>query len=136
MAVRGALSYNSPGAAGYCPHFQLIRRNLQPEIHSATARRWQNYPTQTRLRIHQTSPHAKYTKNGVSQRSKKLYADFYDHTGTRRMLPLFADQKNSNEAGRCVERLVSVRASGDVMPLELVRFVENTRPHIRDKLAE
>lgn len=77
-----------------------------------------------------------YTENGERRKSKKFYADFYDHAGIRRLLPLFEDEKNSTEAARAVDRLVDVRASGALPPRELRRFIENTLPRIRKKLAE
>ncbi len=79
---------------------------------------------------------AHYTKNGESRVAGKLYGDFYDHCGIRRRIPLFDDQKNSLEAARAIERMVSIRASGEMLPPDLRRFVENTLPRIRDKLSE
>ena len=78
---------------------------------------------------------AKYTANGQTRESKKLYADFYDHQNIRRMLPLFADPENSKEAARAIDRLVTIRASDDAPSLELRRFIENTLPRIRKKLV-
>ena len=80
------------------------------------------------------APHI-FTKNGVQQQTKKLYARFYDHSGTRRTLPLFTDKKSSEDAGRAIERLASYRASGTDIPVELHRFIENTLPSIREKLG-
>lgn len=79
---------------------------------------------------------ASFTKGGVTRSTKKYYARFYDHREVRRHLPLFADKKNSEEAGRAIERLIGFRASGADLPSELHRFIENTLPAIRTKLAE
>ena len=79
---------------------------------------------------------ATYTQNGERKVSKKAYADFFDHNGVRRRMPLFASEKNSAEALRAIRRLVSVRASDDVLTPELQRFVENTLPRIRQKLVD
>ena len=80
--------------------------------------------------------HMTYTEGGQRKLTKKLYAVFADHNGVIRKLPLFADRKNAAEAARCVERLVGARASGDGASPELSRFIENTLPSIRAKLAE
>src|SRR5688572_26885643 len=77
-----------------------------------------------------------YTENGERRKSKKLYADFYDHAGIRRLLPLFEDEKNSTEAARGIDRLVSIRASDALPTADLRRFIENTLPRIREKLVE
>jgi integrase len=83
-----------------------------------------------------TIRHVTYTKNQERRKSKKLYADFYDHNEVRRKLPLFVDSKNSDEAARAIERLVGIRASDNVIPPELRRFIAITLPRIRDKLVE
>src|SRR2546430_2131151 len=54
----------------------------------------------------------------------------------KRKLPLFKDRKNSVEAARSVERLVSARGSGDTVSSDLYRFIENTLPSVRSSLAE
>jgi integrase len=77
-----------------------------------------------------------YTENGHKKLTRKLYGVFADHNGLIRKLALFPDRKNSTEAARWVERLVSIRASGDAIPPEGSRFIENTLPMIRQKLAE
>ena len=77
-----------------------------------------------------------YTEGGITRLTRKLYGVFADHNGVIRKLPLFEDRKNSAEAARYVERLVSIRASGDAMPMEVSRFIENTLPTIRRKLTE
>ena len=77
-----------------------------------------------------------YTENGAKKLTRKLYGVFADHNGVIRRLPLFADKKNSKEAARFVERLVSIRASGDALSPEDSRFIEYTVPTIRQKLAD
>ena len=77
-----------------------------------------------------------YTQDGAKKLTRKLYGVFADHNGVIRKLPLFADKKNSKEAARFVGRLVSIRASGDAISPEVSRFIENTLPTIRQKLAE
>ncbi len=77
-----------------------------------------------------------YTERGKRKLTKRLYARFTDHAGIKRKLPLFNDKKNSTEAARSIERLISTRASGDILAPELQRFIENTLPSIRGKLAE
>ena len=77
-----------------------------------------------------------YTEDGSRKLTRKFYGVFADHNGVIRKLALFTDRKNSLEAARRVERLVSIRASGDAIPAEVSRFIENTLPTIRQKLAE
>jgi integrase len=77
-----------------------------------------------------------YTDNGVTKLTRKWYGVFADHRGVIRKLSLFADRKNAAEAARNVERLVHTRAAGDLLPPELSRFLENTLPAVRKKLAE
>jgi len=79
---------------------------------------------------------ARYTKNGEKQQTKRLYLHFYDHNEIRRRLPMFNDRKNSAEAGRAVERLVAIRASGDLIPPDLKRFIEFSKPSLRNRLAK
>ena len=76
-----------------------------------------------------------YVEGGVRKQTRKLYGVFADHLGIKRRLPLFTDRKNAAEAARAIERLVNVRASGEFVPPELQRFIENTRPAIRKRLA-
>lgn len=77
-----------------------------------------------------------FVKGGVKRRTTKWYAGFTDHNGIRRSLPLFADKKNATEAARAIDRLVAIRASGDVVPPDMQRWIENTKPAIRRKLGE
>jgi len=79
---------------------------------------------------------ARFTKSGEKQQTKRLYLHFYDHNEIRRRLPLFYDRKNSTEAGRAVERLVAIRASGDLIPPDLQRFIEFAKPSLRNRLAK
>lgn len=79
---------------------------------------------------------AVYMVDGEKRLTTKLYAIFSDHNQIMRKLPLFADKRNSQEAARKIERLVHIRASGDSIPPELSRFIENTTPHIRKRLAD
>src|SRR5437870_5622938 len=77
-----------------------------------------------------------YMVNREKKLTKKLYAIFSDHNQIMRKLPLFDDKRNSNEAAQKIERLVHIRASGDTIPPDLSRFIENTTPHIRKRLAD
>lgn len=57
-----------------------------------------------------------YTESGIKKLTRKFYGVFADHNGVIRKLPLFADRKNSKEAARYVERLVSI---GEAHEIEL-----------------
>ena len=65
-----------------------------------------------------------YTTDGERRLSAKWYGVFVDWSGALRRLPLFKDRKASESAARLVDRLNTIRATGDTMPPELARFVE------------
>ena len=77
-----------------------------------------------------------YKQNGETRQGEKWYAVWMDHSETLRRLPLFADQKASNEIARKIDRLNSVRASGDTLPPDLSRYVEQMPRAMRTRLAE
>lgn len=77
-----------------------------------------------------------YKKNGKTHTSAKFYAHFADHQGIRRRLALFEDLENSNEMARAIQRLVSLRASDNVIPSELLRLISHTFPYFRENLAK
>ena len=51
-----------------------------------------------------------YKQDGETRQSEKWYAVWMDHSETLRRLPLFADQKASNEIARKIDRLNSVNS--------------------------
>ncbi len=77
-----------------------------------------------------------YIRDGKKTQSDKWYASWQDSSGRLRRLALFPDRKASQEAAGKIEKLESIRASGDMIPPELSRFIEGTTPYIREKLAE
>ncbi len=77
-----------------------------------------------------------YTRKGKRTQSDKWYASWKDSSGRLRRLALFPDRKPSQEAAGKIAKLESIRASGDMIPPELSRFIEGTTPYIRAKLAE
>src|SRR5512133_3675333 len=77
-----------------------------------------------------------YVRNGKRTQSRKWYASWQDSSGRMRCMALFPERKPSEEAAGKIEKLESVRASGGMIPPELTRFIENTTPYIRAKLAE
>jgi integrase len=72
----------------------------------------------------------------VKEMSSKWYTVFSDWSETIRRLPLLKSKKASAELARKIDHLNSIRASGDVIPPELTRFVETMLPSIRAKLAK
>jgi len=74
-------------------------------------------------------------RNGVPCESSKWYVCFVDARGVRRRLPAFTSKKESEALGRTLERLVSCRASGEVMPIDMRRWLEGLPSGIREKLA-
>lgn len=83
-------------------------------------------------------PYYETASNGdrIKKQSSKWYAVFQDYAEVLRRLPLFADRRSSDELARKIDKLNSIRASGDTIPPELSRFVETMPPAIRNRLAE
>ena len=75
-------------------------------------------------------------ENGENRETEKFYAFFTDHHQTKRKMPLFKEKKASQQAANAIEKLVSHRAAGDILPPDLTSFVEHTLPTIRTTLAK
>jgi integrase len=74
--------------------------------------------------------------NGESVADTAYTVYFSDPMQIRRALPAFTDKAASEELERNVKRLVSFRQSRLTLDAELIRFLEDCRPDIRDRLAE
>ena len=82
----------------------------------------------------------KYTdkQTGKKRKSPNCHVAFDDHNGTRRRVvgfPVSAGKGRSEALGTKLERLVSCRAVGEPLTPDLLNWVENMAPILRDKLA-
>ncbi|MBI3832502.1 MAG: tyrosine-type recombinase/integrase [Planctomycetes bacterium] len=75
-------------------------------------------------------------RKGRTRESAKWYGEFRDHAQQVRRMPLLTDKAASGEAGRKIERLVALRASGDVPDLDLSRWLMSCPQQITKLLVE
>ncbi len=75
-------------------------------------------------------------RKGRQRESSKWYVEFRDHLEMTRRLPAFTDKKASQEVGRRIERLVSLRLAGEGPDAELTRWLETALPRLKTKLVE
>ncbi len=73
--------------------------------------------------------------NGKLVRARKCTVKFRDASGVWRELPGFTDEKASAEFVRKLERLASLRASGEQPDPTLAKWLEGLPMKLRDKLA-
>jgi len=74
-------------------------------------------------------------RNGKTCQSSKWYVQVIDATGARRRLPAFASKPASESLGRNIERLVSLKVSGEPLPTETTRWLESLPKSISEKLG-
>ena len=74
-------------------------------------------------------------RKGKARESSKWYVEFRDHLETVRRLPAFTDKKQSETAGRNIEKLVASKINGDPPDKELGRWLEALPKTLRDALA-
>src|SRR5690348_13637490 len=75
-------------------------------------------------------------RHGQPRESNKWYCEFRDHVQVVRRIPLLTDKVASEEAGRKIERLVALRASGEAPDIELSRWLLTCPAPITQLLAE
>ena len=73
---------------------------------------------------------------GARMPYRTWYVEFRDHLERARRLPAFSDKGASEELGRKLDRLVTLRAAGEVPDRALSRFVEELPKRMREKLAK
>ncbi len=79
---------------------------------------------------------AYYTnRDGQKRKSKRWYVELTDHRDTVRRIPAFEDKRASDEFGRKLERLVSLRVSGEQPDSSMTRWMESLPAAIRKRLA-
>ena len=72
---------------------------------------------------------------GWKRTVSKWYLEFRDHQDRVRRMPAFTDKRASEELGRKVERLVSLRVSGGQPDTTLALWLETIPTRLRTKLA-
>jgi len=75
-------------------------------------------------------------RDGQSVESAKWYVRFKDHQELHRRLPGFTDKGATEELGRKIERLVSARAAGQPVAVDLSRWLETMPADLRTRLAK
>jgi len=75
-------------------------------------------------------------RHGQARESNKWYCEFRDQVQVVRRIPLLSDKTASDEAGRKIERLVALRASGEAPDLELSRWLLTCPAQITQLLSE
>ncbi len=74
-------------------------------------------------------------KNGKRQ-TEHWYVHFKDHNDTWRKLRAFSDKAASDAVGRKIEKLVGMRASGQLPGPDLAKWLEGLSQYHRSRLAE
>ncbi len=75
-------------------------------------------------------------RKGRTRESAKWYLEFRDHMEVTRRLPAFTDAKASEELGRQIERLLSFRGAGDMLPPDVSKWIEGVPARIRRLLGK
>src|ERR1700685_841624 len=76
------------------------------------------------------------TGQTFKKQSAKWYAVGSAHAAEVRRLPLDECKESANEYAGKIAKLHKIRATGDVMPVELADFVKTCPPLIGNKLVE
>ncbi len=75
-------------------------------------------------------------KEGQRRKSETWWLDFTDADNRRWRLPGLTDKRQTESLARNVEKLLAVRASGDALSPDLLRWLENVPASFRAKLAK
>lgn len=81
-------------------------------------------------------PKWKDPKTGKARSARTHVIEFVDHTETRRKVMGFRDKRQTQALGRQIERLVSVRVSGEPPDAAMTRWLEGLPPKLLGRLAE
>lgn len=74
-------------------------------------------------------------RTGARKKTQTWYAEIRDTRGDVRRLPGFRDKRATQELGRKLERLVSLRLAGEQPDAAMVRWLESLPTKTRDQLA-
>ena len=75
-------------------------------------------------------------ENGERKRSTRWWLDFADGEGKRWRLPGLTDKRQTEAQARNVERLLSIKQSGDALPADLLKWLESVPADFRQRLAD
>jgi len=75
-------------------------------------------------------------KDGQQRRSGRWWLDFTDGDGRRWRFAGLTDKRQTGALAANVERLLAVHESGDTLPAELLRWLEQVPADFRGRLAE
>ena len=73
-------------------------------------------------------------KSGKTQKSKKWYIDFVDHTGARHRIPGLENKRRTEDLGRNIEDLVNTKAARQRPDRELTAWIETLSGALTKKL--
>ena len=74
-------------------------------------------------------------RDGRTHKSAKWYAELTDHLGIVRRICGFTDKRASDELGRKLERLVSLRIADETPDAAMTRWIEGLPGKLRQRLA-
>jgi len=75
-------------------------------------------------------------ENGERKQSDRWWLDFRDGNRRRWRLPGLTDKRQTEALARNVERLLSVRQSGDALPADLLKWLEAVPSDFRQRLVD
>lgn len=75
------------------------------------------------------------TPNGERRKSKRWWLDFSDGDRRRWRLPGLTDKRQTEVLAGNVERLLAIRVSGDALPADLLKWLEQAPAGFRQRLA-
>lgn len=74
--------------------------------------------------------------DGQRRKSSRWWLDFTDGDGRRWRLPGLTDKRQTAVLAGNVEKLLAVRASGDALPADLLKWLEQVPADFRRRLAD
>ena len=75
-------------------------------------------------------------ENGERKQSDRWWLDFRDGNRRRWRIPGLTDKRQTEALARNVERLLSVRQSGDALPADMLKWLEAVPADFRQRLAD
>ena len=75
-------------------------------------------------------------KDGEMKKTKRWYLDFFDHLNRRHKLAGFTDKKITRDLAGRIESLISYRVSGQSLPPELHRWLDDVPDAMKQKFAK
>jgi len=75
------------------------------------------------------------SRNGERKKSKRWWLDFADADGRRWRLPGLTDKRQTEALAGNVERLLAIRVSGDALPADVLKWIEQVPVNFRHRLV-